>query len=356
MHLGLTIAPTLDCNYNCFYCFEEHHQEYMTSAEIQSIVRYIETKKDIQSLNITWFGGEPLMAADRIIEFYEKFKQPIKAIYSSIITNGYYMTPEIVKMFKKNNINRVQISIDGIEDDYNAIKYSKSDQNCWNTIVKNIDYIIIKTNININIRVNLQTNDANKFMKIASFFKNRHGDHKYLYIAPAFLSTNRITEKQNKKSHLIEKNDQILFDLDVSRMAIENNMREIPLSIYPSNMINECPVRNENFTGIGPGGLLYKCWENIGNKKECYGFLDMEGKINITNYTLFYRYLYGEESLADPICQKCKFFPICIGGCPHWRLRNFYENAKIDICTHFKSGLSKYLEKRIELFINKKSN
>ncbi len=351
--MGLTIAPTMDCNFNCFYCFEEHHQEYMTSEEIQAIINYIESKKDIQALYITWFGGEPLMAVDKIKEFYQKFRSFIKNVTSSIITNGYYMSLDVVDMFKENNFNRIQISIDGMGNDYNMVKYSKSDQNCWDTIVKNLDYLLTTTNINTNIRVNLQDNNPEKYLNILSFFKNRYPGHKHLYVAPAFLTTNRIIEKQSTNDYILKQSDRVKFDSNVSKTLLENNL-EGGGFLYPSNALSECSTRNANTMGIGPGGLLYNCWENIGNKEQCFGVLDKDGNVKVTDHKLLNRYLHGEDPLADRVCQKCQFLPICMGGCPHWRIRNFYEGAKIDICTYFKSGLSDYLEKRIELFMKRK--
>ncbi len=352
--LGLTIAPTLDCNYNCYYCFEEHHNEYMTSEEIDAIISYINSKKDIDFLNITWFGGEPLMAFDKINEFYQKFRSPIKDIHSAVITNAYYMTPDVVKMLNNYKFNRIQVSIDGIGDNYNTVKYSKTDRNCWNTILNNMDYLIANSQIYMNIRVNLQSNDSEDFLKIYHYFNNRYANYKHWYIAPAFLTTNRISEQNDMGENFTNQENKVKFELDVSKIMIENNMENKFPFVYPHNQTHECSVRNENFIGIGPGGLLYKCWENIGNKKESFGFLNSEGKINITDRTLFNRYMYGEDPFSDTVCRNCKYLPICLGGCPNWRLRNFYEGTKIDICTNFKLGLSDYLGNRIKSFVKQK--
>ena len=89
---------------------------------------------------------------------------------------------------------------------------------------------------------------------------------------------------------------------------------------------------------------------------EYFDFLNRNGEVNITNHALFNRYLYGEDPLSDPICQKCKYFPICVGNCPHWRLRNYYEDTNIDVCTSYKTGLLDYLEERIESFLIQKNN
>ena len=59
-HLGLTINPTLHCNFACPYCFEgEHSSVYMTDEVENDIVEYIKKHSSVKSVHVTWFGGEP---------------------------------------------------------------------------------------------------------------------------------------------------------------------------------------------------------------------------------------------------------------------------------------------------------
>ena len=92
----------------------------------------------------------------------------------------------------------------------------------------------------------------------------------------------------------------------------------------------------------------------MGNQEYCYGILEADGNVKVTNFTVLNRFLNAADPLSDPKCQKCKFFPICAGGCPYVRLRNLYENTKTDMCTHFKTGFDDYLGKRIEQYIKQK--
>lgn len=74
-NLGLTIAPTLGCNFACVYCYEKDSQKNVfMSEEVQDkIVEYIKRQiKYLQSVNITWYGGEPLLAFDIVKDMSEK--------------------------------------------------------------------------------------------------------------------------------------------------------------------------------------------------------------------------------------------------------------------------------------------
>ena len=58
----LTINPTLNCNFSCWYCYETHNKKYMSNEVKQRILKLIDnivSKQDIQYFELDWFGGEP---------------------------------------------------------------------------------------------------------------------------------------------------------------------------------------------------------------------------------------------------------------------------------------------------------
>lgn len=74
--LILTINPTLVCNFNRPYCFETTHPNtYMSDKVEDDIIQYISSNKDIKAIDVTWFGGEPLLAFDRAKSLTPKIKK-----------------------------------------------------------------------------------------------------------------------------------------------------------------------------------------------------------------------------------------------------------------------------------------
>ena len=71
--LGLTIAPTLACNFACPYCYEHARPELMSQQVQDAIValveRHVARRNDIQ---VTWYGGEPLVALSIIESLSER--------------------------------------------------------------------------------------------------------------------------------------------------------------------------------------------------------------------------------------------------------------------------------------------
>ena len=118
--LVITVAPTMNCNFSCPYCFEKREINLMNKEVQDSLIKYIYKKiklNKIKKLVITWYGGEPLMAKDIINDISTKILKIIKEnnieYYSNIITNGYLIDDETVLNFKKNLISSAQITIDG---------------------------------------------------------------------------------------------------------------------------------------------------------------------------------------------------------------------------------------------------
>ena len=106
-HLTLTIAPTMNCNFRCVYCYETKNlaqTSSMMSEDVQeAIIQLLKRKaRSIEELHIVWYGGEPLLALD-IIENLSKqmiqIAEENNITYDAImVTNGYFLT--------KNEIGR----------------------------------------------------------------------------------------------------------------------------------------------------------------------------------------------------------------------------------------------------------
>lgn len=72
---NIIIAPTLECNAHCFYCFENGFKKGKMSIETADrLVDYLQEHWNGEKLGITWFGGEPLLAADIIDRIIDKLR------------------------------------------------------------------------------------------------------------------------------------------------------------------------------------------------------------------------------------------------------------------------------------------
>lgn len=99
--LTLTIAPTSDCNFRCPYCYEKDvlHLQSMTNEVADKIVDFVKVKSlGIEHFNVTWYGGEPLLEFDRIVDLSKRFieicENNLVKYNATMVTNGYLLTKE----------------------------------------------------------------------------------------------------------------------------------------------------------------------------------------------------------------------------------------------------------------------
>ena len=159
-HVGLTIAPTMACNFRCPYCYEKG-KEYatMTPETIAQMKKYIQNlKNSYKRIHITWYGGEPLMAFDIIKELMEEVYQNFdkKYVSSGAVSNGYLLTENIVSDLKSLNINRIQITIDGPPEIHNTRRCLPSGDDTFYVILNNLKKALeLYPELHVSIRVNV---------------------------------------------------------------------------------------------------------------------------------------------------------------------------------------------------------
>lgn len=55
---NIIIAPTLECNAHCYYCFENGYRKgKMTQETADSLIQFLVQHWNGEKLGITWFGG-----------------------------------------------------------------------------------------------------------------------------------------------------------------------------------------------------------------------------------------------------------------------------------------------------------
>ena len=333
--ISLTIATTLDCNYSCFYCFETKKKLYITDEVIDNILALIKRQPALQQLQVTWFGGEPLMAYDKIERFNALLELPQSATYSTnIITNGYYLTEDVILSLKKNKIDSIQLTLDGLKDTHNKRKRCATTKDTFTAVFNNIDtFVKHEKDILLTIRVNLDENNKHEFIELSDFIYRRYPEAKNIRVVPAFITD---IDSGDCKTCNLDRDAMARFIQSLSSQTGDTSQ------LYPTNMFSECTIRNPNILVVAPNGKLTKCLETVGDPSYEFGELTKDG-IRLTNEAVLNRYLYGADPMEDEECKACSLLPICFGGCPHKRLENKYNNATFNVCSSFKGNLSSYL-------------
>lgn len=329
--LILTINPTLACNFNCPYCFEnEHSNIYMDDLVEEKIILFIKEHIGLKALDVTWFGGEPLLAFDRIVSMTKKMQDLGLNYKAGMITNAYLLTENVISQLESLAISSIQITIDGMAALHDTRRCLKSGKPTFDRIVHNIGLLQkIYPQIRLNVRVNVDKTNYADFLELYKFLKDEH--YPTLNVNLAFVKDVTGCNKCNH-SYDMQEQVQIVKDL-LQKYGLDFSM------VFPRSERYECAIRNRNALVIGPEGELYKCWNDVGNKSKIIGNID--GKI--TNEALLLRYLVAANPFEDPKCQECFLLPVCGGGCPYSRIQNEYEGTNINTCLYIKDHLEDFL-------------
>jgi len=333
--LLLTIAPTRDCNFACEYCYEQNRTySEMPKAVEDSIVAFIKKHKAIEKIYITWYGGEPLMAFEKILRLNEKISSIGIDCESHIVTNGYFLSSEIICALDVLKATSMQITIDGVKKTHDTRRCLKNGGATYDVIMRNIDTLLSSSwGGRLNIRVNVDNQNKDEFMAVHKHinqtYRNEHKNHLYVY--PGFVNNPECAEQ----SKYLTSKDKSSFLLDIAQNAGVN-----PLSLFPHMTLGGCTMTKKNAYVIGPDGELYKCWRDLGNKDFIVGNVDGTAG----NTSLIAEGMIDSSYVHCATCENCKMFPVCDGGCSKIRMLNNRGNHAGDFCSYFKHNLHDLLD------------
>lgn len=159
----LTILPTLNCNFKCWYCIQDHVGSKMSVATIDKVkthINYMINVEKIKSLQIEWFGGEPFLYFKQVIlpicEYAQKLCAQKQIPYSTTATtNGYYLLPKICPDLVTLGFKRFQITLDGPKEQHDKVKFQNNCPSAFTHVLNNIEYILSNSSsIEILLRIN----------------------------------------------------------------------------------------------------------------------------------------------------------------------------------------------------------
>lgn len=338
--LSMTVVPTTGCNFGCPYCFESHKKAIIMSEKIiDDLIVFINQHERAEFLNLTWYGGEPLMAFKAIKKIMSeiKLKTNVKLTSHDLVTNGYLFDETVCAFFKENPLDSIQITLDGNEESHNQKrKLKRTGKATYQKIIENINLILtVLPNTMLSIRVNIDMENKNEFYEVYQALMTKYQD-KNLYIYPGYIRYDN--ESKNRLSCLsLQQKDMAGFYFAL------NDYNDINIKFYPRSVKKGCTANCVNSYIIGPLGEIYKCWNDVGNENKIVGNINND---TISNLALLSKYSVGSSCFEDEKCKKCFFLPICSGGCPWYRMRNLFEGGKFNLCTVYnnKSILKKCLE------------
>lgn len=319
-YFNIILVPSLLCNFGCPYCCEkdytcgkENIEKYFTVLR-----KYAENNFHLHNVvQISLFGGEPLIYARECLEFLDWVEKDAKKqkykYFTSIVTNGSLLTEEILMHLLKRNLYSLQITIDSDKQNHDSMRVFKNGNPSFDLLMKKSNMVVEKSKgqkkFKFVLRINLNNTNTEKVRNTLENIKKENRNKVYLLIR-AIYNTHAYNENNSNSVNELKE----YFDLGI------NMGFKVLKEKYNYQTCEACGDR-KNFY-LMPDLSLWKCINDIGYNKCKIGYLTDNGDTELIPENIINWYRKCMSAFSDKECKKCKLLPDCLGGCPLYKCKN----------------------------------
>lgn len=337
--ISILIKPASGlCNMDCGYCFyhdeaknrEKESYGLMDIGTLESIIKKSITVSE-EKCSILFQGGEPVIRGldffkevIRLEAYYKEYYGKKNYIFHNAIqTNGTLLDEEWVDFLKTNNF-LVGISLDGNMFTHDFYRKDKEGNGTFERVLKGIS-LLKEYGVEFNILTVVNAVTVKKISKIYSFYKEM--DFPYLQFIPCINPLNPRDDSgkaefgisAEKYGHFLKE----LFDLwyrdlkngRVMHIQLFEEYIRMLLLQQPGvcGMAGVCTYQHV----IEADGMVYPCDFYVLDQYRL-------GNINLNSFEEINKkreeLRFIEESIVvNEKCKKCKYYPLCRGGCKRYR-------------------------------------
>jgi uncharacterized protein len=310
--LSVAVILTLDCNFNCRYCYEGtlKAKQAMSETTAEQAIAFIKARfrPEHKKLVLDFYGGEPLLARDRIKQLSGPLKEFTEGqgaeFYFTLVTNGSLLTPRAAEELKPFGLRVAKVTLDGPADLHDRSRPFKNGKGSFEAILRNVRECCHL------LKIGIQGNYAQEnFRRFPELFdrlaeKGLGPEH--------FLQATFAPVMQTKDEFaLADFNDGCCtmsepWLADAAVWLREETLKrgyQVP-KITPST----CMVDLDDAFTVHVDGSLYKCMGFIGHTDYAVGDVWQGMKECGEIYNL-------EHWRQNEKCRECSYLPLCFGGC-----------------------------------------
>jgi len=346
--LRVTVLTTLQCNFACDYCLQGDHGDWNKTAAKMSMDTaarlgdWMEARLDAlgsRSFALTFFGGEPLLnmpVIDYLSQRMWAYTQTHGiSMYSSIVTNGLLLTPEIVDRLTPYGLGGVKITLDGDRDTHNRMRPLRGGQGTFDKILKNIRLVADK--VKISIGGNFDESSVDSYPALLEFLREQDFADKLQkvsfkpiireqkpqppkgFIALTPIATDGSPTKPLGGSCMSSAGAGVTTNnsgcdtcgfLDEKTSFLREETMKAGFKTVDGVHMGPCEIHKSHAHTVGPDGSLYACPGFATELGESTGHID--GRHDDLRTAAARRF---EKILGWHECNDCSFIPVCAGGC-----------------------------------------
>jgi uncharacterized protein len=338
---GYILMPTYQCNLRCPYCFQDHMR---TKPEYSHLLKVMDRKmadrilkgmRNIEAAhgygedaeivrNLTFFGGEPLLAKSRpIVQYFIEQLRARGRVDLSAVTNATELDAYEDLLDPKNGIAALQVTLDGPPKEHDRRRIYADGSGSFDRIAKNLTMALDK-GVFVSVRMNIDRNNISQIPELAEVFQAQGWagrDNFRPYAAAINASTENVAQKTTFNSWQLSQALQELVQQHPSVATIA--VTDDSLQMRARQIFDKKATSNNfstSFCGAHTGmyvldafGDMYACWERTGDTKLRIGHIEESGDV-LMNRALLDTWR-GRNVVSNPVCRKCRYATSCGGGC-----------------------------------------
>lgn len=305
----LHINPTLDCNFRCWYCYEEHMAGSKMSEEVLEAVKNYLNKTIAQPLRhfrLSFFGGEPLLKFDSVCKPLIEEAAGLCAergasFHTSFTTNSYLLTQDMADYLGRFSCG-MQITLDGHREFHNKVRFAPGGIGSYDRIISNVA-MLADVGVRVVLRINYTLGNLESVSEIISDLKAQN----IVESNKIVIDFQRVWQDKHKGG-----NEKIkLLIKEYSRQ-----LKEIGISYSLPDLhnprVSSCYGDKKNYICVNYNGDFYKCTARDFKPERRAGHLAPDGTLV---WEPGHREAWEKAKFSREICRSCRIAPICLGGC-----------------------------------------
>lgn len=337
--LRLTIYPTEQCNFRCTYCYEKFENKVMNEETEDYLIDFV--RKNIHKytgIEVTWFGGEPLLEYERILSISRKLidicKRTSRIYRASCITNGYLLDLPLFQQLLRCKVTTFMITLDGPAEYHDSVRKKANGAGTFNTIYHNLESISknCKMFYRVKVRVNISWKSLDFLKDYLDFLEKKFGNNKRFSFMFRPVGNWDVSDQSRKNYFPVSVKDvyKIITDSNVKLNCIDHYL-ELRNSICEASLINGFIIRTN--------GEICKCNLMLNHPKNAIGQIGINGNLFL-----------DEDALSEWIisnkkeeCEECFMECACGGGDICVAKKIYGQEFDQYMCGYNKSALDELL-------------
>ena len=326
---NITVGMADRCNLKCTYCYANEgtynnaEKSVISDDVLERIDQIIWDLSSGGVRSIHYFGGEPLLASDKIFNFCKRLvseykKESAQLPKFSITTNGTLLSADIVQKMKEYDFT-VCVSLDGPKEIHDACRMSKDGRGSFDQVMEGIQrlrqkkmFFAVEAPI---VSELFDSWNKNQLYQYFQFFIDIGANWTGFF---SDVNEEMLSTQNGEKLKTIKNFYSAMVDFYFERLLDENstipfisNVYSVLISLLSNNQAKMCGA-GINQIYLTPNGEIYPCQAYYATNASYMGNISDMDKFWEKHYKVSLDY----PNRTPELCVDCIYFRYCEAKCP----------------------------------------